>query len=37
LTFYFQFRLSLVVKKFSEFLFFLFYVLEILSKDFGKS
>jgi len=36
LTFYFQFRLYVVVKKFLK-LFFLFYILEILSKNFGKS
>jgi len=37
LTFYFQFRLSVLVKNSTNFYDFLFYGLEILSKNFGKS
>jgi len=37
LTFYFQFRLSVLVKNSTNFCDFLFYGLKILSKNFGKS
>ena len=37
LTFYFQFRLFVLVNKFKNFLCFLFYGLEILSQNFVKS